>query len=302
MQRECTATEPKCINCGGQHRTLAAACRIRKEIIKNKSKEYRERSKSRKRQQESYATAVRTGATYATSSATSAATQNPDITPLTAEETKLIITTIMSAVVYAQYMEALEPGSYQKNIDEMYKLNGLPPVRFPPPKMTETVTKVCRELFQQQAREQEEEGSREQMSDNAFVEEDISDEAIASQEMEIDRMIKRHRDSFTPPNRTEQKRKKEEGESTKAHSEVKPPVPPKRPTTTGPHGAEGEGALPQREKARERAQQEPRSRTSSTSSESSQPDRNITREVGLTVYIGKSSKLDIASKNPNARN
>ena len=301
MQRECTTTEPKCINCGGQHRTLAAACRIRKEIIKNKSKEYRERSKSRKRQQESYATAVRTGATYASTSATNAATQNPDTTPLTAEETKLIVTTIMSAVVYAQYMEAVEPGSYQKNIDEMYKLNGLPPVKFPPPKMTETVTKVCRELFQQQAREQEEECSREQMSDNAFVEGDISDEAIASQEMEIDRMIKHHRDSITPPNLSEQKRKKE-GESSTAYSEVKPPVPPKRPTTTGPHGAESEGALPQRDKAREKTKQEPRPRTSSTSSVSSQPDRNITKEVGLTVYIGKSSKLDITSKNPNVRN
>ena len=35
---------------------------------------------------------------------------------------------------------------------------------------------------------------------------------------------------------------------------------------------------------------------------SSQPDRNITREVGITVYIKKSSKLDIVSKNPNVRN
>ena len=169
-------------------------------MIKNKNKEYRERSKSRKRQQESYAAATRAGATYASSGATGATTQSPDITPLTAEETKLIVTTIMSAVVYAQYMEALEPGSYQKNIDEMYKLNRLPPVRFPPPRMTEAVTKVCRELFQQQVREQEEECSREQMStaterdrmsDNAFAEEDISDETIANQAMEIDRMIKR---------------------------------------------------------------------------------------------------------------
>ena len=71
--------------------------------------------------------------------------------------------------------------------------------------MTEAVTKVCRELFQQHAREQEEGSSREQMSDNAFAEEDISDEAIASQAMEIDRMIKCHTDSLTPPNRTEQK-------------------------------------------------------------------------------------------------
>ena len=131
----------------------------------------------------------------------------------------------------------------QKNIDKIYKLNGLPPVRFPPPKMIETVTKVCRELFQQQVREPEEKCSHEQMStaterdrmsDNAFAEEDISDKVIANQAMEIDRMIKRHRNSLTPPNLHEQKRKKEEEESTKAHSEVRPPVPPKQPTTTAP--------------------------------------------------------------------
>ena len=38
-QAECSAVAPKCINCGGEHRTLAAACKIRKELIKRRSKE-----------------------------------------------------------------------------------------------------------------------------------------------------------------------------------------------------------------------------------------------------------------------
>ena len=79
---------------------MAAVCCIRKEMIKNKSKEYRERSESRKRQHENYAEAVQVGATYDSSGATGATTQSPDITPLTTEEMKLIITTIMSAVIY----------------------------------------------------------------------------------------------------------------------------------------------------------------------------------------------------------
>ena len=29
-QAECNTVVPKCINCGGEHRTLAAACKIRK--------------------------------------------------------------------------------------------------------------------------------------------------------------------------------------------------------------------------------------------------------------------------------
>ena len=40
-------TWTKCINCNGRHRTLAAACPKHKEIIKNKGKEMRERSRSR---------------------------------------------------------------------------------------------------------------------------------------------------------------------------------------------------------------------------------------------------------------
>ena len=52
-------------------------------------------------------------------------------------------------------MEALEPGSYQRNIDEIYKLNGLPPIKFPPPRMTSTVLQACREIFKEQAKEQE---------------------------------------------------------------------------------------------------------------------------------------------------
>ena len=33
---ECTSQNPKCLNCGGNHRTLAAVCRVRRELIKEK--------------------------------------------------------------------------------------------------------------------------------------------------------------------------------------------------------------------------------------------------------------------------
>ena len=45
----------------------------------------------------------------------------------------------------------------------------------------------------------------------------------------------------------------------------------------------------------------PRARTSSTSSQSSQPDRNITREVGITVYVKKSSPLNTHNRDPRVR-
>ena len=59
-ESECKANQPCCINCGGQHRTLAAACKIRKELIKQKSGDIRAnaRSQSQHRQYTSYASAA----------------------------------------------------------------------------------------------------------------------------------------------------------------------------------------------------------------------------------------------------
>ena len=48
-QGDCTASALRCINCNGDHRTLAARCPIRKKLIKQKRKEIRERSKSKNR-------------------------------------------------------------------------------------------------------------------------------------------------------------------------------------------------------------------------------------------------------------
>ena len=126
ISRECEATEPKCINCGGDHRTLAAACKIRKELIKKRSKEIRECGKSRNRQggdrgyvgTQSYAEAMGAG--------TSGSGREQETTnPLTKEETKDMLTIIMSAIVYGHYMEVLVPGSFQDNVKEVYRLNGL---------------------------------------------------------------------------------------------------------------------------------------------------------------------------------
>ena len=66
---------------------------------------------------------------------------------LTKQETKQIITTIMSAIVYSHYVEAIHPGSFQENMNEMYKCNGLKPVNFPTPPMADIVAQTCKEVF-----------------------------------------------------------------------------------------------------------------------------------------------------------
>ena len=52
-----------------------------------------------------------------------------------------MISTIMSAIVYSHYVEALAPGTSQQNMKEMFKMNGLQPVNFPTPQMNDVVYK-----------------------------------------------------------------------------------------------------------------------------------------------------------------
>ena len=301
-QADCKATTPKCINCGGAHRTLAAACKVRKELIKKKSKEIRERSKSRARQggaegfvgAKSFAEATRTNM--------GGGKGGQDMTsPLTKEETKDMLTIIMSAIVYGHYMEALVPGSFQDNVKEVYRLNGLRTVNFPTPSMAASVMQACRDVFRDKSKEEvrqddEAEGEERSTPRDLDLEDDIEDEVIERESMEIETLIKRHRESITPPPREEKRKKEEKQEEVMK----KPPLPQRRPPYQA--SAQETGAVPKiKEGGREGATSQPRSRTSSTSSQQSQPDRNVTREVGITIYVRKNSNLSTTSRDPLKR-
>ena len=117
---ECTSSVQKCINCSGSHRTMAAKCPKRKELIKYREKEIRERSRSRSRSQTrpgSYAQAVKGEQTKHMGTAT-----------LSKDE----MVKIYSSITYAHMMEGILPGSFHQNVEAMYRLNGLPIVKFPP--------------------------------------------------------------------------------------------------------------------------------------------------------------------------
>ena len=53
-QHDCKEETPCCINCGGQHRTLAAACKVHKDLIKKRSEDIRKHAHMNK-QMGSYA-------------------------------------------------------------------------------------------------------------------------------------------------------------------------------------------------------------------------------------------------------
>ena len=147
--KNCKVDIHKCLNCGGPHRTLAATCSVRKNIMKDKRTELRARSRSRTRN-------IQAGTTTKTttdSSYRNAASQGTGAIPkMEKNEMKVIVTKVVSAVVYSHYMEAMQPGTFQRNMDEIFKKNGLPRVLFP----TEIDTENVMEVFRDITREEEE--------------------------------------------------------------------------------------------------------------------------------------------------
>ena len=114
---------------------------------------------------------------------------------------------------------------------------------------------------------------------------------------------------LTPPAR-EDKRKKQK-KTSEAETFKKPPQPQRQSTKQAP-GPESEPITKTREEAQEgtreaeeereqrKAAVQSRSRTSSTSLEKSLPG-NITKQVGITVYVRKTSTLNTTSRDPHKR-
>ena len=135
---------------------------------------------------------------------------------------KQMTTIILSAIIYSQFMETIEPGSFQTNMDKIYKENGLKTVKFP----KQTNVSGLKELFKDILREKtdEEESNRE---DEVFPK--------GTKEMEIESTSKRQRETLESPiTVTETKKKRETTEdehdqqtkTLKITPQEKPPIPP----------------------------------------------------------------------------
>ena len=117
LYTDCSSDFVRCIGCGANHRTLAAKCPIRKEIIRNKIKEKRVRSRSAYDRDRGGLTQTQTTATL-----------------LQAQTTKLpehYLAVMAAAITRADKREAEVPGSFQFIINEMLKANKVPEVKFP---------------------------------------------------------------------------------------------------------------------------------------------------------------------------
>ena len=125
--RDCKSNKLKCLNCGGEHHTLAMRCPRRKEIIRNKSKNVRERLNTlRQTNTESYARKVVEG------------TQKISVNPtggipgmLNSFITEKKVTAIVSSIWYATVKANGNGKAFKAYAEKMFKLNGLEEVIFP---------------------------------------------------------------------------------------------------------------------------------------------------------------------------
>ena len=108
--RNCTNTTKRCINCGDDHRTLAMRCPLRKKIIEEKKKE-----------------AQTTSATYSQVTQNNTAYKQNQFS-LIDKETNIKIQSCMN---HAHYLNAINPGTFNAELQKLYKANGLPTIIIP---------------------------------------------------------------------------------------------------------------------------------------------------------------------------
>lgn len=117
----CRSQDFRCINCQGDHPTLAYRCPIRKQLIRDKKKEeIKKAQNATEAKQKSYAGVVQPR-------------HQPDMDPLPnrVQIKPDALYHIMSAMVLAQMGECWQPGSFQSTLDQCYEANQLPKFKVP---------------------------------------------------------------------------------------------------------------------------------------------------------------------------
>ena len=115
----CKAEQKTCINCGGNHSTMAMKCTAKKELIKEKRKEENRKSKM------TYSAITNMTSTQYQSQPLPPPTQ--PVHNITREETLKI----NICVAHAHYRNIEKPGSYAEELNKVLKANHLPTIIIP---------------------------------------------------------------------------------------------------------------------------------------------------------------------------
>ena len=262
---------------------MAAQCKIRKDLIKEKRKVIRDHSKSRARSQTSGTQETMDAITYAKRAKQNKKGEADLLRIPVTDDNKDIMTIIMSAVVYSHYMEAIVSGSFQNNMDAIYKANGLNPVKFP----SQTPTGNIKELYNRLLRTQ---------TDDKEV--GVETEATAEGDaMDVEMATKRGRESsLSPAEVKDKKKKKKEEEEKKRESHLslplqeKPPIPPPQQLPRERKSrVERETETIIEKKLREErilgARPRSSSQSSTTSTGSSKQQVITAKDMAITIYV-----------------
>ena len=115
----CRNPNKRCLNCKGQHRTLAMACPIKKELI-NKKKSEKEQEKEQKRARP-YSAVIKETIRESQTKA------RPTQIVLSCDHSYLITT----CIIHAHFINLARPGSHEMELNKLLKSNGLPPIIIP---------------------------------------------------------------------------------------------------------------------------------------------------------------------------
>ena len=129
--RDCPNPEvPGCLNCKREsreghatHRTLAMACPIKKEKIKEKQEA--EKQQAETKQQSTYANIAKQAVAAAQAAAP------PPAQPTTITLSKKMDYQVLVAILYSHVMNLANPGTFEREMNELLRLNNLPPMKFP---------------------------------------------------------------------------------------------------------------------------------------------------------------------------
>ena len=122
---QCKAEKANCFNCGGEHNALAVICQVRKRLIKDGMKEMRKKAKSRSRsrsqarqEQQPPSSKIKAGKiTYAQAMGGAEGGMGDTVALSEIGDINKMTTAILTAIIYAHYVESMSPGTFQENVD-----------------------------------------------------------------------------------------------------------------------------------------------------------------------------------------
>ena len=199
---------------------------------------------------------------------------------LSKSETKEIVTTIMSAIVFSHYVEAIEPSSFQKTMTDMYKKMASSQLTFPPHPRTTSSCKLTGKYSMIPVR----------MSQRLMTMTKTMMTRHKKRQMTLkENHRQKDRESLTLLPIRMGKRKKEESMVTpikKCNNEEMP------------QGYKGEGGAKPKANSRPIEKDQP-SRSCSPSSHSK---AKYTKDIGLLMLAKQSSNIEANNKNLRERN